>query len=565
MKNQNHIISPILLIAILLFSVGCEKDKKWSEDYNVGWPIPTVTEVSSYNAELSANITLKGNFTKVTKVMFGTIEGDNLIVANNGQSLTVDVPRTMNPKGAIITVENAYRRSYTLDKVFVPIIPETTVTKVEGIQAGLTVDIEGQNVDLLVEIKVNGAIAPVIAKTPTKVTASVEGINLAPGQLASITYQSLANNTILPSENVNVIYPFIIYKEVTIFGFEDGTHTYTGEGTTTVEEETIFNRTEKYFSLRAPGYGWDKSTGTMSSENVPDISTLINPYLTFCVRTPVGSAGYFQMEDQQGHYRHFNYGFDTGGEWMIVSQPLNENWEGDGDFNTGAFIPKLGFKAGNAGDNQDLDIAYIKITEGPYDGALLPGDKIGGSAIPAKIAVMDFENTAAWPNIMNNTDVIGGIDLRVGVEAFAGLHSFSYTDDGSQGAWGAYWGGTISKDISTVDLTAFSDPHLSLALNSTTSQYVIIRIHQFGEKLNMVQKFFPNTNGEWKGYQFSLFNTQLENWSDDSNDLGAHYKSLKRLSRDHPIDRIEIIIGKSGSNKINISLDELVITEGPRY
>ena len=565
MKTLRNITSHLLLLGILLFSLSCEKEKDWSDDYNIDWPVPTVTQISSNNAVLSSTLNLQGNFTEVTKVMFGDVTGDNLIVANDGQSLTVDVPRTINPTGAQITVENAYRRSFTVAETFVPIIPETTISSVEDIQAGLTFDILGENVDLLTEIKVNGTVVPVISKSPTKIIVSVEELVLSPGQLANVSSLSLANNPIPTFEKIDVIYPFIIYKEVTIFGFEDGIHQYAGEGDITIEEGDVLGRTEKYFALRAPGYGWDQATGEMTSNEVPDISTIVNPYLTFCVRTPAGSAGYFQMEDQQGQWRHFNYGFNTGGEWMVVSQPLNESWEGGGEFNAGAFMPKLSFKAGNAGEKQDLDIAYVKITEGPYDGVLEVGDKIGGSAIPAKIIVMDFENPEEWSDVMNGENKIAAIDLRNGVNAYMGNHSFSYIDDGSQGAWGAYWGGTISKDISDVNLKAFADPHLSFALNSTEGQYVMIRIHQFGEKLNMVQKFFPNTGGEWQNFQFSLFNTELENWSDDSTDLGAHYKSLKRLSHDHPIDRIEIIIGKNDANEIGVSIDEMVITEGPRF
>ena len=57
----------------------------------------------------------------------------------------------------------------------------------------------------------------------------------------------------------------------------------------------------------------------------------------------------------------------------------------------------------------------------------------------------------------------------------------------------------------------------------------------------------------------------LENWSDDSTTLGAHYKSLNRLNPDVAIDKIEIIVGRNDNNPIGISLDEIVITEGPRY
>ncbi len=88
---------------------------------------------------------------------------------------------------------------------------------------------------------------------------------------------------------------------------------------------------------------------------------------------------------------------------------------------------------------------------------------------------------------------------------------------------------------------------------------------QYDEQLVLIQKFFPSTNGEWNTFQFSLFNTDMENWSDSGTTLGAHYATLKRFNKDEPIDRIEIIVSRNDANPIGISIDEMVITEGPRY
>jgi hypothetical protein len=540
---------------------ACEDDT----EYDIDWPVPTITGVSSYNDLLSATITLQGNFTQVNKVYFGEVEGKNLQVADDQSSLTIEVPRTMAVDGAPIRVTNEYRQSFETAELFVPIIPVTTVIEVSAIQTGLTFTINGENVDLLTEITVDGEPTAVISSGINTLVVSVAGIDLKAGSLVDVAFKSLAKNEIPTATKVNVIYPFITYEEIVIWGFEDGTHIYSGEGTATVETGDVLGTTEKYFSLRGPGYGWDKATGEMIATEIPDLSSLVNPYLTFCIRTPEGSAGYFQMEDQAGNWRHFGYGFNTGGEWVIISQPLEESWEG-GDFNIGAFMPKLGFKAGNAGSSQDLDIAYVKITEGKYDGSQEIGDAIGGSTKPAVISIMDFEERNEWPDIMNGDNLIASLDFRKDeINAFVGNEFFTYVDDGSQGAWGAYWGQTISKDVKDVDLSAFEDPYLSFALNSETSQYVIVRMYQYDEDLVMVQKFFPNTYGKWATFQFSLFNTDMENWSDGSTELGAHYASLKRFNPDIPFDRIEIIVGKNGENPIGVSIDEMVITEGARY
>lgn len=559
---KRYFINTIGIVLFLAGFTSCQDDA----EYDILWPVPEISSVSTYNDVLSSTIVLTGNFTQVKSVYFGETKGDNLQIAADEQSLTIQVPRTMSVDGAPIIVSNEYRQTYSTSEKFIPIIPESSVSKVSDIQVGLTFIVTGENVDLLDEILIDGEAAAVISKGQNAIIVSVAGLDLKAGDLVNVDFVSLAKNDVPTVEKVNVIYPFITYEEVVIWDFADGTHEYIGEPTASVENGDVLGKTANYFSLRAPGYGWDKATGEMTSNEVPDISGIVTPYLTFAVRTPVGSGGYFQMEDQAGNWRHFGYGFDTGGEWIIISQPLESNWEG-GEFNSGDFKPKLGFKAGNAGVNQDLDIAFMKITEGQYDGSQGIGDVIGGSSKPAKIVVMGFEDTENWPDIMNGSEVVGSLNFREdAIEPFYGDNFFTYVDDGTLGGWGAYWGQTISTDMSSVDLSVYEDPYLSFALNSIDAQqYVIIRMYQYDEQLVMVQKFFPNTSEDWQTFQYSLFNTDMENWSDDSTDLGVHYKSKTRFSFDVPFDRIEVIVGRAGSNEVTVSIDEMVITEGARY
>lgn len=562
MKNYIKYISVIILSVIVLNS--CEKDDSISD---INWPEPTITSVSSYNELLSATISLEGNFTKVRNVFFGGVPGDNLVVSSDNKSLQVDVPRTMPVEGGVIEVTNEYEQSISTQENFIPIIPSTKVDEVSPIQVGLTFKVIGENVDLLTDVEVNGEAVSFVSKDINEVVLSVSELDLNAGMLVDVTFKSLAKNEIPTAEKVEVIYPFISYEEVVIWDFADGTHNYVGEGSASVQNGEVLGDNANFFSLRAPGYGWDKETGVMASSDIPDISQLVNPFITFVVRTPAGSAGYFQLEDQNGQWRHFGYGFDTGGQWVIVSQPLDEGWEG-GEFDRNSFMPKLSFKAGNAGALEDLDVGFVKITEGKYDGSQEIGDALVGSTKPAKLVVMDFEIKSNWPDIYNGDNLVASGSLRRNeIDPFYGNEFFTYTDDGSLGNWGGYWGQTISKDMSSSELSSFDDPYVSFALNTINgnAQYVIVRMYQYDEQLQMVQKFFPDTNGEWETFQFSLFNIDMENWSDGSTTLGAHFASLKRLNKDVPIDRIEIIVNRNDANAIGVSIDEMVITEGPRY
>ncbi len=555
---KKYILITSLIIGSLLALWSCEDETT----YDISWPVPEITQVSSYSAELSETITLQGNFEEVSRVSFGSVQGVNMNVADDNKSLTVEVPRTMDIEGAPIIVSNEYEQTVETDELFVPVISETIITEVSDIQVGLSFTVDGQNVDLLTEILVNGQEVSILSATPDKATISVAGLGLKVGSMVDITFRSLAKNDIPDAEKVDVVYPMITYEEVVIWDFSDGTHDYEGEGTATIETGDVLGEEQNYFSLRGPGYGWDKATGIMVSEDVPDLSDLQEPYLTFAIRTPAGSGGYFQMEAaNQSSWRHFGYGFDTGGEWVIISQPVGASWEGD-DFDIGGWLPGLGFKAGNAGENQDLDIAYVKITEGKYDGSQEVGDLMGGSDKPSVLKVMDFEETSAWPDLFNGENLIGSVGLRKDeIDAFVGSEFFTFQGDNTLGAWGAYWGSTLSKDAANMDFNVYSDPYLSFALNtSDEDQYIIVRFIQYGGDLEMVQKFFPNTNGSWETFQFSLFNTQMENWSS-----GEFLGSLKRLNRDEPIDRIEIIASQNDTKSILFSIDEVAVTEGPRY
>lgn len=559
---KNILFYAVMFVSIISTFNSCE-DKT---DYDISWPQPVITNVSSYSQALSSTITLKGDFAKLKGIYFGSVSGDNLTIAADGTSLTVDVPRTIDPEGAAIVAVNEYSQRYETVQKFIPIILATTVTKVSDIQVGLSFIVEGTNVDLLTSIWVNGTEVSVASKGLDRLVVSVAGLDLKPGSFATVTFKSLGKDNIPDFEKINIVSQFITYQEVVIWDFSDGTQNYEGDPTASIKTGDVLGKDQNYFSLRAPGYGWDKETGHLRATEIPDLSGLVDPYLTFAIRTPAGSAGYFQMQDQTGgNYRHFGFGFDTGGEWVIISQPLNDNWGNEG-FNQGSFKPELGFKAGNAGAKMDIDVAYVKITEGKYNGSQEIGEALAGSSKPNVIKVMDFETANEWPDVYNGDNKIGSLDFRNTINPFIGNGFFTYIDDDSVGGWGAYWDQTISKVTKTEDLTVYDNPFLSFAVNTISSnQYIIIRIYQYDEKLVMIKKFFPNTMEKWQTFEFSLFQSELENWSAGGTPLGDLYKSLKRLNPDVAIDRIEVIIGRNDTAPIGISLDEMVVTEGPRY
>ncbi len=570
-----------MLMGLLVFATSCE-DKQWSENYDGNYPVPQITSLSQKgDVSVGSTITVTGtNFTgpksDVNTAPKVTIKGVACEVKSySATSLEIILPRVFEK--APIVVTNVFDRFGVSTDEINPSYPNVAVSQVKDIPIGLNFTIIGTNVDVITNVYVNGVEAPIVKRvSPTSIQVSSAALKLIVGQLVNVTFKALSSNSIPAVANVNVNFPSIDYREIVILDFEDGVNPYVGEGTATIQSagaNTPPGNTDKYLQLRAPGYSWDKSSGEIRLKDNVDVSQFVSPYLTFYVRTPKGSDGYFQLEDQQGNWRHFNYSFATDGEWKLISQPLDKGWEG-GAFRASAFKPCLTFKAGNAGVHQDVDIAYMKITEGAYDNALVPGDQIGSSAYPPHIDLMNFEDALLTPDLLNGTAVVGSVDFRhTGADLIApfnGNNFFTFVDDGSiaSGSWGAYWGSSLNINTSMVDFKPIPHPNLSFQMNTGTDkgqQYIVLRFVQYEGGLQLVKKFFPNSNGTWTPGQVALFDEELENWSDDATDLGKHYKSLKKLNKDVPLDRIEVIACKNDTHDIIISLDEFTVTDGPRY
>lgn len=578
MKNIFKYTLLSLLMGLLVFATSCE-EKAWSEDYDIELPIPQIDQVSKSGAvDIGSVITVTGaNFDKAT-AKIGDAECIVSDISADKKSMKVTLPRTF--KEGALSVYNLYGRFSSSAEIFTPIYPDVTVTKVNDIGVNLVFSIVGTNVDIITNVYINGKEVVITARDANKISANSAGIGLYVGQLVTVSFKGLSNE--IPAiSNVNVVFPFINYNEYILWDWEDGAQDYSSnlanEGTATVQSgaSNVPGNADKFFQLRAPGYGWTKATGEISLSEVPDLSNFVEPYITFYVRTPVGSGGYFQMEDQAGHWRHFggNFNYNTAGEWVLFSEPLKANWEG-GEFRISAFKPKLGFKAGNAGEKMDIDIAYIKITEGKYDNVLKPGDQIGNSAYPSVTNLMNFEDTSLTPDILNGSNVVGSVNFRHtgadAISAFNGTNFFTFVDDGTiaNNSWGAYWSSTLIINTASVDLTKIPTPTLSFQMNTGANdgqQYIVVRFYQYDGGLTLIKKFFPNSLGLWTPGQVDLFGKMDENWSDASTPLGAHYKTLTKLSKDAPIEKIEIIASKNSSNKILISFDEFAITNGPRY
>ena len=102
------------ILSVLFISTLNSCDDK--QEYDINWPEPEITEVSSYSQPLSSTITLKGNFLEFRSLHFGKVAGEKIKVADDGKSLTVVVPRTIDPEGAPIVVVNEYSQRFETDR-----------------------------------------------------------------------------------------------------------------------------------------------------------------------------------------------------------------------------------------------------------------------------------------------------------------------------------------------------------------------------------------------------------------------------------------------------------------
>jgi len=578
-----------ILITSSLFFVSCKEDKAWSVDNDITWPTPNISALSSMKDSIGHDITLTGNFEKVTEVSIGgAICKVKTATDNPVTSIVVTIPRNIGVSGGKVKVVNVYKKYVFSVDAFAPLFPKTTITKVP---ASFYIDgdirLEGTNMDMITSLKIGDStfvfdgttdLASLTIKTKGKLAAKdkdvlkVSNIQVK-GNLDILHSVDLATNTLTampkPLENVGS-------NAVLLSDFEDGAdHWQRWDGSPVWGANTEVHTTAGSAGITPHIYGGSKfATVKISNVKVPldyageiyfvngtsnyDFSKFRHPYLTFLLNTGANKADFWLEINQGGKFGH-GLSVTTNNKWQWVSMPIGPgtawSWAEvahDIDYTKIQYV-KIGLqtKAIGAGNTLEANIDNVQITEGPM---------INPSMDPAYTPVVvlkDFEDGVAgfntgwkadggWETNGKGTPAING----GGLTAPQGSKYLEMTMDVAVKGWS--WDGDINMTINK-DIPANSDMYISFWCN-TLGKTITFESELGCANGKWGTSFTVKTNG-WELKSVPLW----VGWSNWGTGAGT-YPDITHLSY------IKLGMNQDGfdaGSSYKFYLDNIMITNGP--
>ncbi|WP_255039399.1 IPT/TIG domain-containing protein [Lacihabitans soyangensis] len=558
-----------LICTILGFSmlIGCEKQDIFGENYDIDFPVPAVSAVSSKSALIGSTIILTGtNLDKVTSVKVGAENAEGKIVEKTSTSLKLQLPRIFS-KGAF-TVSNVYKQATTSSVTIDPIFPDVEITNYPTvIDRGQVFLIGGSNVDLIQEVMIGETKVRLdpTSQTEKQGIVNTQGVILSGDQTVikvSKAYGKVINGIsgAIAVQNYDPNAVYVAEQPIVIWDFEDGKNPFVNADILPISGINVSKlpklRDQNYLTVKTDkADGWNKAIGFLTSTNPINLSKFHDPHLTFWINTN-GSQGYFQLELQMGGVKsggHFtpassssetdNYNFEKTNGWELRSISLkNFNWENWGSgklkFNPQGIIESiaLGYKQGNGKGFFELNIDQVQITDGP---------------IKPVFTAFNFENNVnpysgsakSGINLSNIPSVSGERYLTVKVD---NALSWNWTGD-------IYAGGPIN-------LVNLKNPYISFWVNTNgKSGFFQIETTQNETKWGAGiddANYLIKTNG-WKRMNFSLKALGWGNWGGTS----------KALDMKGVLDYIKIGFSTGNASGVNyeVNIDDIVISDGAMY
>ncbi len=382
--NKKTLYTLFLASTTLLWS-GCHDDD-YSVDYDLTLPVAKIITASDTEPFVGKNITVDGeNLHTATSVSIGAYNFPIVSVNEEGTSMTITVPRAID--AGALTVTNKYKRTHESEVKLVPQYYEAVVTKWPSqIQKGKPFTIEGSNMDLLKEVRINGtALSLSGAAKEGSANYSSVGVDMAVGDFVLIEVTP-KNGEKQISPEVEVVKPSDKYIPKSTLMLIDCNATYELTKGDKYSEVTVDDSDKGLFGkalrVSAPvGNGWNGIYCKIYSDNGGqgyDLSSYTNPCITMLINTN-GKQGYIQPimfvngseEDRHLESVH-GYGDDyksstNGWEWRSYSLK---------DLNfpvSNGFIDKIGvqFRGGNIGNGNedafDASLNLVMITDGPLN------------------------------------------------------------------------------------------------------------------------------------------------------------------------------------------------------
>ena len=566
MKKINNLLTNIVLSAIILFSLGCE-DKEWGEDYDISWPVPEITSLSSNDAFIDEIITINGtNLDKVTSIKLAGQDCE--IVEGSASASSIQFKIARRAETGIVTLKNVYRRESASMEALKVNYPNVLITGwPTKLVSGEAFNIEGENVDLITEVSVNGQTLKITsAASTTKITVPTAGMVLIPGETAVIKVNALGEIGIDEVSGIAIEEPTDIFdaaEPIILWDFEDGAPDMVDVENDPAQAGINLGgiskgRGDNYFSVLNPGEdsGW-KTYFYIRKQGPIDLSTFHEPYITFLVNTN-GNRGYinpFMTQDGSAKDNHLhngnaadnlkyddNYAVQTEG-WEWRSYPIAKLF---GDFNpTGVFDEvAMRFISGNVGNGDgvvedfEIHVDQIMITDGPQN----PIAK-----------VFDFEDgNDVWEdNGFNANHVVKS------ESPFGSGNSYYAVWLTAEASWN--WTGAIGN-YNAVDLSTAIDPHLSFIYNTNGNKGMVqVEVWQndtkWGGSVDM-SDYFIQSDG-WAPLSIRLID-HLGNWGGDASEFDPAA----------PIDYVKIgfTTGNVGAGEeYEVNIDDIYISDGKMW
>ncbi len=556
----------MVFAAVVLFFTACE-DKEWSEDYDINWPVPEITSLSTTEAFIDEVITVSGaNLEKTTAIKLAGQECE--IVEGSVSASSVQFKVARRAQTGLISVKNVYRRETLTTEVLKVNYPEVTITGwPTKLVPNEAFSIEGENVDLITEVSINGQAVKISnAASTDKIAVPTAGMVLIPGETATVKVKSLGAIEIDEVSGIPIEEPsdlFDAVEPIVLWDFEDGAPDAVDMENAPAEYGLNLGgvakaRGNNYYSVLNPGEdsGWKTYFYIRYTESI-DLSAFHKPYITFLVNTN-GKRGYinpFMTQDGTAKDNHLNngnadenlkYGDDyavqtEGWEWR--SYPIEKLF---GDFDPLGVFDEVAmrFITGNVGNGDgvvedfEIHVDQIMITDGPQN----PIAK-----------VFDFEDgNDPWED--NGFDANHAIKSDAPLGGGENYYSVWLT---SGGTWN--WTGAIGN-YNAVDLSTAVDPHLSFIFNTNGKKGMVqVEIYQnetkWGGSVD-VSDYFIQSDG-WVAHSIRLAD-YVGNWGGDATEFDPTA----------PIDYVKL--GFTTGNvdtgeEYEINIDDVYITDGKMW
>jgi hypothetical protein len=541
---KKNIIKIALIAVISALSFSCE-ESVFSDESNINLPVSTITEISNETPFVGDQITLVGtNMEAVSSVAVGPFVFK--IISQNSDNMVVEVPRQI--VSGPITVINKYKREFVTKDYIVPQFYPAKVTNWPStIEKGKPFTLQGENMDLIKEVKLNGFVVSVFgSSTPDKASFSSAGVDVEIGGLATIEMTPKVGDK-QTSPGVMVIKPTTTYlskQTLMIFDFDAPFTPVTGDASTPFTYNTIDGQYGKALEVKAAsGNGWNGIYLKVESNNDSkgyDLSTYNHPHITFLVNT-AGGEGYVQpilTANGSTEDRHFTAAFGYGDDYKIKTagwEWRSYDLEGMGFPVVKGKIDKIGiqFRGGNVnGTPFYIAVDQVMITDGP----LTP--------------------TIAW-----NCETSAGSDWSILATGLAGLEGYnqgasyaSITTTSNQ--WDSTIG-TASWNVAALDTAAYSNGlWVNFLLNTGTKQ------GYFQLDLGGGWMHFTGSQGYGDDYKFAPTNNK---WVWRSIKLNPGQGDLSNFD---PSKDFEMKIECKGGNiprgtAMEVNVDSFIFTTAP--